>query len=82
MRWNGKPRYYIKTLRIQQEGLIISLKKSEDGGVTLVEYKRDSLNRIVCQSNYRVILNQLGKVIKKTSINSESMSYHKEKNNV
>ena len=80
IRWNGKSLdTTLKHYEYNKQGLIISLKKSEDGGITLVEYKRDSLNRIVCQSNYRVILNQLGKVIKKTSMNSESMSYHKEK---
>ena len=80
IRWNGKSLdTTLKHYEYNKQGLIISLKKSEDGGITLVEYQRDSLNRIVSQSNYRVILNELGNVIKKTAMNSESMRYHKGK---
>jgi len=80
IRWNGKTldttlQYY----EYNQLGAIISIKKSENNGVTLQEFQRDSLNRIISTSNYRVILNDKGEVVKKNEMNTETMRYSKEK---
>jgi len=80
IRWNGKTldttlQYY----EYNQLGAIISIKKSENNGVTLQEFHRDSLNRIISTSNYRVILDDQGEVVKKNEMNTETMQYSNEK---
>ena len=76
IRWNGKSLdTTVKYYSYNQKGSIISLKKSENQGITLQEFKRDSLNRIISQANYRVSLNGKGEVLNKTEMNTETMEY-------
>ena len=80
IRWNGKTldttlQYY----EYNQLGAITTLKKSENNGITLQEFLRDSLNRITSTSNYRVTLNENGEVVKKNEMNTETMRYSNEK---
>ena len=80
IRWNGKSLdTTLKYYEYNKLGSITSLKKSENKGITLEVFDRDSLNRIVSQSNYRVILNNQGDIIKKIEMNTETMKYSNDK---
>ena len=83
IRWNGKSLdTTLKYYEYNKLGSIVSLKKSENKGITLEVFDRDSLNRIISQSNYRVILNDQGDIIKKTEMNTETMQYSKNKKTI
>ena len=80
MRWNGKKldttlQYY----SYNKSGDITSIKKSANKGITLHEFSRDSLHRIVSQANYRVILDNKGEIQKKIEMNTETMRYSNKK---
>jgi hypothetical protein len=66
LRWNGKTidttvQYYT----YNELGSVVGVKKTENNGVTLNDFERDSLNRITAQINYRVSINNKGEVLKK-----------------
>jgi hypothetical protein len=80
LRWNGKTidttvQYYT----YNELGSVVGIKKTENNGVTLHDFERDSLNRITAQINYRVSINDKGEVLKKTEMNQETMTYYKDK---
>ena len=81
IRWNGKSLdTTVQFYDYNKTGFTVSIKKSENKGVTLQEvFKRDSLNRIVSQSNYRVTINDKGEILKKVEMNTETMNYHNDR---
>ena len=54
-------------------GVLTSVKKTENKGVTLQEFGLDSLNRIVSISNFRISIDENGKLLKKTEMNKETI---------
>ncbi len=79
-RWNGKQldtivQYYT----YNGSGILTELKKTENKGVTLKKFELDSINRIVSVSNFRISIDEKGNVLKKTEMNRETMSYHKDR---
>jgi len=80
LRWNGKN--IDTTLQFYEYndlGSIVAIKKSENMGITLEQFERDSLNRIISQTNYRVTINEKGEVLQKTEMNQEKMTYFQDK---
>lgn len=79
IRWNGKSLDTTVQFYDYNNGFIVSIKKSENKGVTQEVFKRDSLNRIISQSNYRVTINDKGEILNKVEMNTETMNYHNDR---
>jgi len=79
-KWNGKSiDTMVQFYTYNKTGVLTSVKKTENKGVTLQEFGLDSLNRIVSISNFRISIDENGKLLKKTEMNKETMQYIKNK---